>query len=568
MKKFLAMILCMVMAVSCASVFAVGDIAAPSDWAIEYVSKADRIGMLEDFKIPFAADITREQFCQLAYNMIDRATDIEWESGDCFKDTDNEKVCALSLAGIIAGKGDQTFAPDDTLTREEAATILNRIAEQQNLFHTELFFEFEDGAQISDWASGAVQTVCNLKVMQGIGNGQFDPQGGYTVEQAITTLVRMFDMISVDKFAYMTFADKLYGNMPVDKNHMFSPLSIKMALMMAANGATGKTQTEILDAIHVEDMEHYNECIRLMMETYSQSELLKLDISNAIWINADQTAQRFSEDFRKKAEEVFDATSGVVTNQTAEKEINGWVNEKTNGKIPTIITKDNANFWAMLVNAVYFKGRWQNEFYKGATEEAEFFSRDGKTSKMDFMHRTGWMQYTQKDGVTIVALPYLTREDVFDENGEYVETRKLDGVNISMYLMMSDGSFCPEDVLSGAELSSNYIALSMPKFQIAYSTGLNDILKTIGINKAFEKSAEFDKMFDEGNMWIDSTLHKTYIKVDEEGTEAAAITALGMAGSALPPEPVEVAFNKPFTFVIKDNQNGEILFMGEYAFAE
>jgi serpin B len=69
-------------------------------------------------------------------------------------------------------------------------------------------------------------------------------------------------------------------------------------------------------------------------------------------------------------------------------------------------------------------------------------------------------------------------------------------------------------------------------------------------------------------MWMDSTLHKTYIKVDEEGTEAAAVTALGMAGSALPPEPVKVTFNKPFTFVIKDNQNGEILFMGEYAFAE
>ena len=74
-------------------------------------------------------------------------------------------------------------------------------------------------------------------------------------------------------------------------------------------------------------------------------------------------------------------------------------------------------------------------------------------------------------------------------------------------------------------------------------------------------------MFDNGNMWIDSSIHKTYIKVDEEGTEAAAVTALGMAGSAMPPEPIEVKFNKPFTFVIRDDANGEILFMGEYAFA-
>ena len=93
-------------------------------------------------------------------------------------------------------------------------------------------------------------------------------------------------------------------------------------------------------------------------------------------------------------------------------------------------------------------------------------------------------------------------------------------------------------------------------------------MKTIGINKAFDKTAEFNKMFDKGNMWIDSTLHKTYIKVDEEGTEAAAVTVIGMAGSSLPPEPIEVKFNKPFTFVIKDNANGEILFMGEYAFSK
>ena len=184
------------------------------------------------------------------------------------------------------------------------------------------------------------------------------------------------------------------------------------------------------------------------------------------------------------------------------------------------------------------------------------------------MNRRAWMSYANTDGVSIVALPYLTRQDVFDENGEHIETKKLDGVNISMYLMMSDGSYSPEEVLNKAEMDSTYITLSVPKFNIEYSTGLNDILKTIGINRAFEENAEFEKMFDSGNMWIDSSIHKTYIKVDEEGTEAAAVTALGMAGSAMPPEPIEVKFNKPFTFVIKDNANGEILFMGEYAFAK
>ena len=581
MKKLLSILLFIAIMLSCINTLAAsseeekapithGDLAAPSEWAIEYVSKADRIGMTDYFKFPFTSNITRVRFCHLAYNMLDRATDIEWKkvSPNPFEDTDNEKVISLYLEGIIEGKGDKKFAPHDEITREEAATILERIADYMNLVHTEIYYEFDDNDEIADWAMNAVQDVCNLKVMQGMENNKFSPKTGYTVEQAITTLVRMFDLISNDKFAYMTFADKMYVNMPQDKNYMFSPLSIKMALMMAANGASDKTQTEILDAINVADLEHYNECIRLMIDGYSQSELLKLDVSNSIWVNSDKTPQRFSKDYSKKLSEVFDAESGVVNNSTATKEINGWVNEKTNGKIPTIITEDNKDFWAMLINAVYFKGRWQKEFYKGATKKDVFTSRDNSQTDIDFMNRTSWMGYAKKDEVTIIELPYLTREEIFDENGEYMQTKKLEGLDISMYLMMSDASFCPEEVLSSAELSSKYIALSVPKFNIEYSTALNDILKTIGIKKAFEPDAEFDNMFDNGNMWIDSTIHKTYINVDEEGTEAAAVTGVGMAGSALPPEPLEVKYNKPFTFVIKDNINGEILFMGEYAFAK
>ena len=305
-----------------------------------------------------------------------------------------------------------------------------------------------------------------------------------------------------------------------------------------------------------------------MLDKYSESDILTLNVSNSIWINSDKTSQRFSKTYQDTLTKTFDATSSIVTDKNAVSEINGWVNDKTEGKIPTIITEDNKDFWAMLVNAVYFKGRWLNEFNKGATQKDVFTSRDSSQTEIDFMNRRAWMSYANTDGVSIVALPYLTRQDVFDENGEHIETKKLDGVNISMYLMMSDGSFSPEEVLNKTEMDSTYITLSVPKFNIEYSTGLNDILKTIGINKAFSENAEFEKMFDGGNMWIDSSIHKTYIKVDEEGTEAAAVTALGMAGSAMPPEPIEVKFNKPFTFVIKDDANDEILFMGEYAFAK
>lgn len=589
MKKILSIVLVAVIALSVVGIVLAKDNivgagttisdgtppAPPSDWAKESVDKAKSLKIINDDVVyPYRMSINRENFCELIYNYCSSIVGelVVDDEHIAFKDTDNVKVQILNSMGIINGKSSTEFAPNDLLTREEAATILFRMidAVHPDWAAHQVYYEFKDSADISDWAMDSIQTICNMGVMEGVGNNKFAPKDTFTTEQAIATIVRVYDGFTPKqddgKWDNLTFADKLNANMPVDKNYMFSPLSIKMALMMAANGASGETLEEILKVTGVEDLESYNNSTRAMLDKYSESDILTLNVSNSIWINSDKTPQRFSKTYQDMLSKTFDATSDIVTYKNAASEINGWVNDKTEGKIPTIITEDNKDFWAMLVNAVYFKGRWLNEFNKGATEKDVFTSRDSSQTEIDFMNRRAWMSYANTDGVSIVALPYLTRQDVFDENGEYIETKKLDGVNISMYLMMSDGSFSPEEFLNKAEMDSTYITLSVPKFNIEYSTGLNDILKTIGINKAFEENAEFEKMFDNGNMWIDSSIHKTYIKVDEEGTEAAAVTALGMAGSSIPPEPIEVKFNKPFTFVIRDDANGEILFMGEYAF--
>lgn len=552
-------------------------LAPPSDWALSDVQKAEALNITEQGKVyRYRMSITREEFCELIYNFYWNLAKNRMVACDTnpFTDTKNEHIALLNAMGIIYGKSETEFAPNDLLTREEAATILFRIyydfKPETKLNKRPAVGVFLDDENISAWAYTGVYIMASkgIEVMVGDGNNlNYYPKRNLTLQEAIVALVRLYASSGVSKSDDMTFADKLNANMPPDKNYLFSPLSIKMALMMAANGATGETLEEILKVTEVTDLKSYNESVKLMLDKYSESDILTLNVSNSIWINADKTHQRFGEAYQDNLSKIFDATSDIVTDKNAVSEINGWVNDKTEGKIPTIITESNKDFWAMLVNAVYFKGRWLNEFDKGATNKDVFASRDGSQTEIDFMNRRAWMSYGVTDGVSIVALPYLTRQDVFNENGEYIETKKLDDVNISMYLMMSDGSFSPEEILNKTEMNSTYITLSVPKFNIEYSTGLDDILKTIGINKAFREGAEFEKMFDKGNMWIDSSIHKTYIKVDEEGTEAAAVTALGMAGSAMPPEPIEVKFNKPFTFVIKDNANGEILFMGEYAFA-
>lgn len=581
MKKLLSfMISASMLTASSVPVFSAGTGAgsAPSDWAEEYIAKAASIAITDSLKTPWTESIDREQFCEITYDMIMTvsAPFSDEEPQDPFDDVDNEKVTVLYTLGIIDGKSETKFAPDEYLTREEAATILDRIGTYLNLAHHEVYFMFDDESEISEWAMNSVQTVCNLGVMNGVGDNKFDPQGAYTAEQAVTTLVRLYELIpdipeepdSIGIEQAPLFADSMNALMPSDKNYMFSPLSIKMALMMAANGADGETQQEILDTINASDIDAYNDELKQLIENYSQSDLLKLNISNSIWINSDNTTLNFSDSYKAKTADIFGAEAGTVTSDTATDTINGWINEKTNGKIPTILSENDTDFWALLINAVYFKGRWQSEFNESATMPDTFTDRNGKETETDFMNMTRWLNYAETNGVQIVELPYLTRESVFDDDGAYVEDNILDGVDASMYLMMSDSEFNPENILKASELKLIFTALSVPKFKIEYSADLKDMLNQLGILKAFDETAEFENMFNSGNMCITDVIHKTYIDVDEKGTEAAAVTSVGMTGSAAPPEPIEIKFNKPFTFVIKDNISGEILFMGEYAFTE
>ncbi len=279
-----------------------------------------------------------------------------------------------------------------------------------------------------------------------------------------------------------TFSDDLYTRMPKDENYIFSPVSIKMALAMAANGAQGETKEEILAALGTQDLVAYNDRVKWLMTQYNNSEVLKLNVSNSAWINTDNTDQRFSSAYKNKLEDVFNATVGKVTNKNAAKKINSWAKDKTNGKIPAVIEENNTDFWALLANAVYFRGRWADEFSKKATKNDYFTDRNGKKHTIPFMNRSGWMNYTDENGVKIIEIPYLNREDKLDnKTGEFAGRERLENIDVSMYVMMSDNSFLPEKSLKEANFSSVYADLSLPKFDIEYAIGLEKALKGIGV---------------------------------------------------------------------------------------
>ena len=178
-------------------------------------------------------------------------------------------------------------------------------------------------------------------------------------------------------------------------------------------------------------------------------------------------------------------------------------------------------------------------------------------------------------GIKTVLIPAdneVNLEEVDEEvraNIKFIPCRHASEVLSHALVTAPSDEIFTENGKSDESFESTYIKMSMPKFRIEYETSLNQILKNMGITTAFDdETADFTKMFDKGNMWFTETIHKTYIDVNEKGTEAAAVTAVGMAGSALPPEPIELKFNKPFYFAIRDNTSGEILFMGRYAFAK
>ena len=354
-----------------------------------------------------------------------------------------------------------------------------------------------------------------------------------------------------------------------NKNYALSPLSIKLALGLLLNGAEGETKKEILNALNISNVQEINDLSKEINERFSRTDLLTLKVANSVWLNKDRTNQNFSSNYSDLIKEYYNSEILKTDNKNAVTDVNSWVNDKTSGKIPKLI--NDSDFWAMLINAVYFKGLWQDDFNEKATIKDEFINLDNTTSQIDFMRKTSWIAYLKSSKAEIIELPFMDRFANIDKDGNYIGSEDFN-LDISMFFIMANPETEIEKELNNFILDNNlsrqYIDLYLPKFKIEYETKLNKTLKSLGIEKAFTQDADFKDMFDNGNMWVTDAIHKTYLSVDEKGCEAAAVTGLAMAGSSLPPEPVVVKFNKPFYFVIRDNSNGEILFLGKFVSAK
>lgn len=361
----------------------------------------------------------------------------------------------------------------------------------------------------------------------------------------------------------ITFKDEfnILKFMPDDKNYMVSPFSLKMAMSLAANGADGTTKDEILTAFGIDNLDSYNTAAKELIERYEGTSSVKLNVANSIWLNKDVAGKdiKFTDEYKKLVSEYYKGTASEEDAKNIAMKINSWVEKKTNNKIKNLLPEGDAKFLSVLVNTIYFKGEWAEQFEEYATKKEDFTDRNGKVEKTDFMHKTERYRFYEDENMKMVRVPY--------KGGKTV-----------MYLVLPTNEDKMDIATALDNMNSYKVRLSFPKFKTEYSLSFKEILKHIGIEKAFEKwEAEFDEVMFKGvkegeNVYVDDVLQKTFIEVDENGTEAAAATAVIMnEATSIGPSMEEIKefkADRPFIYFIRDDVTHEVLFIGEYAFTK
>ncbi|HYV98669.1 MAG TPA: serpin family protein [Gemmatimonadaceae bacterium] len=361
---------------------------------------------------------------------------------------------------------------------------------------------------------------------------------------------------AANAFSFALF-DRLSAAQP-GENVFVSPLSASFALGMTLNGAAGQTYTEMQSALQFAGTSlgdinaGYRSIIALLT---SLDPAVKMQIANSIWYRKDFA---FTQAFFDTTKTYFAAKvapldfSDITGSLTA---INGWVNASTGGKIPTIVDAINPQDVMFLINAIYFNGGWRDKFDTHETRDDTFQPPSGPAQTVKLMHKLDTLSYAESDAWQAVDLPY--------GNAAFTMTVVLPkpGTNINAFAASLSASTWQSIASS---FQAREIDLTLPRLKLEYERTLNDDLKALGMNVPFVGDvADFTRMSPAGNhLYISFVKQKTYVDVNEAGTEAAAATAVGISVTSAPIIP-EMHVNRPYIFIIREHLSGTILFMGK-----
>lgn len=334
------------------------------------------------------------------------------------------------------------------------------------------------------------------------------------------------------------------------ENVCISPLSAQLALSMTANGATGETQQQMYGTMGLAD--DVNAKAKETIEQLSANRYgCEVNIANSIWVNEKLDVKQ---EFIDTNKEYFNAlvTTAPFNKETLQR-INEWCSENTKGKIKSALDEIKKNDRMYLINALYFKGGWKDEFNKGKTKEAPFTKDDGTVVEVPMMNQSIKTQYYEDDILQIVV-------KLFDDTYQMLLVLPAEGVTTEEASAHLSANY--EKILG--EMSIYQVKLSMPRFQSDFATSLKNPLKKMGMPRAFGPDAQFDGISREP-LYIDDAFQKTFIKVDETGAEAAALTVMrvGYLASNQKPEKRTVKLDRPFIYLITNYQPENVLFIGK-----
>ena len=368
----------------------------------------------------------------------------------------------------------------------------------------------------------------------------------------------------------LSFESALLNAMPTDENFMISPFSLRMALAMVANGASGESRAEILEVLGIYDLDAFNRSSAAFIASANANDQVEFNIANSIWLNEDRfpgSGVDFSEEYKRIISDYFAGVAERVGSEDGVDRINAWISEQTMDRINNVLPDDtfdkDKRILAVLVNTIYFNANWQSAFMKDNTRNDIFTDRNGVESTLEFMEARRWFSFYENEHFQMLAKPYMDND-------------------IRMYFVLPGvGERLPFSMFEDAigNMAMQNVRFRLPRFSTeTLHENLVGTLQEMGIIRAFEEGHfDFQGMVyptivrgEDIFLWIDDIIQKTFIEVDEDGTEAAAATVVtvGAEVTSVPPPPIPFYCDRPFIYFIRNDVTGDILFMGEFAFAQ
>jgi serpin B len=358
------------------------------------------------------------------------------------------------------------------------------------------------------------------------------------------------------------FAFDVFKNVNIEEtkeNFMISPVSLSLALAMTYNGAANDTKTAFENTLNYNtfssnEINNLNKEIIYNLSDNSLGSIL--EIGNSIWVEKRFTVK---EDFIKKNEEFYDAEIQNLDfyDVNSVDVINSWVSDKTYQKIPKIIDQVSPNLRMILINALYFKSDWKYNFDEEKTSELPFYA-ENETTNVKMMQLSGTLNLYENEKFLAVKLPYKNEK-------------------FSMTIFLPKENQTTTDIISLLSIQNwqkwneNYIQktidLEMPKFKSSYEIELNDAIAALGLGIAFTNNADFSGI-NNNPLQVSFIKQKTFIEVDEKGTEAAAVTAVGIETTSTGSSNIKIRLNKPFLYSITEKETGSICFLGKVGMPE